>query len=224
MTVWRRRSRICSADGKSALEKALDNDDYRPRRNKRKKLRRKKRKGRQLSPSKDENFTPSIRYVLPRSKMSLVLVLDISQKMNPRRWSKVRDAVFRVTSNLPSGSSSFALVTFDSVSSRVNVPPTVVRADNREGLLGRVPHRLSAGRNAGCVACGLEAAFDLDPSGSIVLITASAMENNIRMNNILNRVEEDSIPIHHISFEDSEEERRILARIVPIRFSILRAR
>ena len=164
-----------------------------------------------------DHSLPSITYILPRSKIGLVLVLDISQRMNPRRWNKVRDAVFRITSSLPAGTSSFAVVTFDGASSRINVNPTVVRSDNRPGLLGRVPHRLSADRGPGCVVCGLEAALDLD-YGSIVLVSASGvsrdnLEGRRRMRDIRMRVERESIPIHHVSFDDGgdrhDDEHRI---------------
>ena len=203
-TAETKQNLLC--ERKSALETALRNVDF--RRKKVKRLIRRQRQGRQQGDD-DLYEGPVIRYVLPKTKVGVVLVLDISQKMRPRRWLKVRDAVFRLTSSLPQGESSFGVVTFDGVSARVNVRPTVVRGDNRAGLLGRVPHRLSSDRGPGCVVCGLEAAMDvLGEASSIVLVSASGikgLEAKRRMRELRLTIDLEAIPLHLITFDDLDD-------------------
>ena len=66
------------------------------------------------------------------------------------RWKRCREALFVLVSHLPVGS-ELAIVTFDGSSdlARVNTPLTIVRDDNREGLFGRIPYRLSSDRDVG---------------------------------------------------------------------------
>ena len=77
---------------------------------------------------------------------------------NGGQWRSVRDGLFRLFSHLPLGA-EVAIVTFGA-KARVNIEPTVVTEQNREGIFGKIPFRLRDDEN-GCVACGLKLAARL---------------------------------------------------------------
>ena len=84
----------------------------------------------------------------PIAQILMRLLSPLSQRMRlDDRWKRCREALFVLVSHLPAGS-ELAIVTFDGSSdvARVNTPLTIVREDNREGLFGRIPYRLSSDR------------------------------------------------------------------------------
>ena len=103
---------------------------------------------------------PSFRFVFPGVRR-FVLALDLSRSMDGGdggQWRSVRDGLFRLFSHIPLGA-EVAIVTFGS-KARVNIEPTVVTEQNREGIFGKIPFRLRDDEN-GCVACGLKLAARL---------------------------------------------------------------
>lgn len=117
---------------------------------------------------------PSFSYALSKKTLSVILVLDLSQKMQPdQRWSRARDALFRLVSHMPTGS-ELGIITVGSKEANVNIEPTVVRESNREGLHGRIPYRLLNDREA-CLQCGIEKAQSLinpEHLGAIIIVSA----------------------------------------------------
>ncbi len=90
--------------------------------------------------------------------------------------------------------------------------------DNREGLHGRVPYRLSADRR-GCVACALEAALEVAApkeggvNGVVLLVSASSVASARgdrmkealaqRFSDLERQVEAAAVPVHHVFFSGS---------------------
>ena len=78
-------------NGKSALQTILENEDFEHQNgNKSETL------GIQVPP-------PQFSYTIKKKTLSIILVLDVSQKM-ASKWTSTRDALFRLVSHMPSGS------------------------------------------------------------------------------------------------------------------------
>ena len=138
---------------------------------------------------------PKFSYSLKKKTLSIILVLDISSKM-ASKWSRTRDALFRLVSHMPSGS-ELGIISAKSKEAVVNVEPTVVLGSNREGLHGRIPYRLLNEHDA-CIQCGIEKAtamFNPDHIGSIIVVSNSYLD--------LWKPSESTIPIHQVFFEDT---------------------
>ena len=170
-------------DGKSALTSILAHQDFLTSQvgNKSETL------GIQVPP-------PRFSYSIKKKTLSIILVLDISQKM-AAKWGRTRDALFRLVSHMPSGSELGIISAGSSVV--VNVEPTVVLGSNREGLHGRIPYRLLNEHDA-CIQCGIEKAtamFNPDHTGSIIVVSNSYLD-------LWSKTETSTIPIHQVFFED----------------------
>ncbi len=182
-------------DGRSAVDVIRQSPD----------LRRKKRRkfGVNLA-AKDHKkdsapWVPNFRVLAQnRAKMRVVLALDTSQRVGAG-WLGARDAIFRLLEHMQD-SIEFGVVTFDASGARVAAPPTGVRRDNRAGLLGRVPHRLSADR-AGCAACAMEKALGMAQSdgGVVIMVSGSPMEDK-RLRALIRNVRETATPVFHVAF------------------------
>jgi len=164
----------------------------------------------ELRQEKAEFVEPIFNFVLETTKR-YVLVLDVSQAMNvDKRWEVTRNALFRFLSHLPEGS-QIAIVTFGS-RARINVEPTVVTDDKREGLFGRIPFQL-LNDEEGCIECGLQLGADLllqtgdrgsVPEGSLILVTATekvtSKDSIDKVRKYL--VEDKSISVFNVAFSE----------------------
>ena len=157
-----------------------------------------------------EFIEPIFNFVLSSTKR-YVLVLDVSQSMNvDKRWEVTRNGLFRFLSHLPEGS-QIAIVTFGS-RARINVEPTVVTDDKREGLFGRIPFQL-LNDEEGCIECGLQLGADLllqngergsVPEGSLILVTATKnVADKDSMEKVRRRLVEDkSVSVFNVAFSE----------------------
>lgn len=153
---------------------------------------------------------PNFNFVLASTKR-YILVVDVSQTMNvDKRWEVTRNAIFRFLSHLPEGS-QIGIVTFGS-KARINVDPTVVNDDKREGLFGRVPFHL-LNDEEGCIECGIQLGADLllqngergsVPEGSLVLVTSTERVGNKELMEKLRRrlVKEKPVSFFNVAFND----------------------
>ena len=163
-----------------------------------------------MSENRAEFNEPIFNFVLESTKR-YVLVLDVSQAMNAdKHWEVTRNALFRFLSHLPEGS-QIGIVTFGS-RARINVEPTIVTEDKREGLFGRIPFQL-LNDDEGCIECGLQLAADLLlqtgnqgslPEGSLILVTATEkVATKEAMDKVRRRLVEDrSVPIFNVAFSE----------------------
>ena len=84
---------------------------------------------------------PTFDYIVPKSNR-YVLLLDRTSMMGIKdRWTNIKRSFFRFISHLPVGS-ELSIISFDNEEAVVNLPPTVVTDDNREGLHGRIPRKV----------------------------------------------------------------------------------
>ena len=158
---------------------------------------------------------PSFTFAFPGARR-FVLVLDLSRAMDGggsgERWKAVRDGLFRFFSHLPLGS-EVAIVTFGA-EARVNIEPTVVTEQNREGIFGKIPFRLHGGAEGGCVGCGLKLATRLlrsrggndETSGAVVLVSAtdtaaSGKKDAAMMRAVRAAVEEGAVPVYNVALK-----------------------
>ena len=149
---------------------------------------------------------PRFSYALKKKTLSLILVLDLSQKMEQdNRWTRTRDALFRLVSHMPIGS-ELGIITVGSNRANVNIEPTVVRESNREGLHGRIPYRLLNEAQA-CIKCGIAKAKELlnpDQLGSILIVSADRFDlvKADELDPYIKR-NENQVPIHLVYFDET---------------------
>ena len=162
---------------------------------------------------------PTFTFVFPGVRR-FVLALDLSRSMDGNdggRWRSVRDGLFRLFSHIPLGA-EVAIVTFGS-KARVNIEPTVVTEQNREGIFGKIPFRLHDEAAEGCVACGLKLAARLlrlpdagngldETSGSIILVSAtdtaaSTKKDSAMMEAVAKTVEEKAVPVFNVALKNT---------------------
>ena len=166
---------------------------------------------------------PTFDYIVPRSNR-YVLLLDRTSMMGVNgRWTNIKRAFFRFINNLPVGS-ELSIISFDSKEAIVNLPPTVVTDNNREGLHGRIPRKVDHGirkerggqpaRNTdeasndiGCTFCALNASLNQaltnyvgeTDSGTIVLVTG-APEKPAHLDRILTAVKDTPLQVFPILY------------------------
>ena len=155
---------------------------------------------------------PTFNFVIASTKR-YVIAIDVSQAMNVdngKRWEITRNGIFRFLSHLPEGT-ELGIVTFGS-RARINVEPTVVTDDKREGLFGRIPFQL-LNDEEGCIECGLQLGADLllqngargsVPEGSLILVTSTEKVNDKESMERLRRrfVEEKPLAVFNVAFDD----------------------
>jgi hypothetical protein len=152
-----------------------------------------------------EYAPPRFTFVLPGVRR-FVLALDLSRGMDADgAWKSARNGLFRFFSHLPLGS-EVAIVTFGA-KARVNIEPTVVTEQNREGLFGKIPFRL-LDDEAACVECGLKLAarlltlptdYDAEASGSIVLVTATSTSTSTMLQSVQKTVDARAVPVYNVA-------------------------
>ena len=120
----------------------------------------------------------NVHYVVPEQQpRRLVIVLERSSAMGlNNRWPLIHAELFRFISHLASDS-EVAIVTYGATAS-LNLAPTRLTADNREGVYGRIPRKHLEEESA-CLECALRLGAQTlanagGSDGTLVLITASA--------------------------------------------------
>jgi hypothetical protein len=127
-----------------------------------------------------------------------------------KKTKSFNDVDRRFLSHLPEGS-QIGIVTFGS-KARINVDPTVVTDDKREGLFGRVPFQL-LNDEEGCIECGIQLGADLllqngdrgsVPEGTLILVTSTEKVGNKDLMDKLRRrlVEDKPVSVFNIAFND----------------------
>ena len=87
-------------NGRSALETILQSKDFLPINN-----------GNKSSELGIQVPPPRFAYGIQKKTLSIILVLDLSQKMQPdHRWARTRDALFRLVSHMPTGRNLFGSI------------------------------------------------------------------------------------------------------------------
>ena len=116
---------------------------------------------------------PTFRYIVPKQNKYVVLLDRTSVMGINSRWVNVKRAFYRFISYLPVGT-ELSIVTFGSRAS-LNLPPTIVTDQNREGLHGRIPRKVLDNDDFSCVNCALNASIQnlAGKGGHVILITGS---------------------------------------------------
>ena len=150
-------------------------------------------------------LSPKFVYHVP-ARSRFVLVLDRTSVMGlNNRWSLLHGQLFRYISSLPNDV-EVAIVTFGK-SAEVVLKPTLLSADNREGIYGRIPRRLLED-DLGCLECAIHLASKTltmggrTSGGRILLITATKTRPS-DFTELVQSLQESSHQVQMITFEDS---------------------
>lgn len=180
--------------------------------------------GRLFQPTKTNETTtflafrpPTISYSLPPKSPLHVLVLDRSSATSEsdlgavsRNWESLQRALFLYIGRLPVGS-RLSIISYGSSDAQVNLPPTLVSEENREGLHGRIPRRPITHEYddaSACLDCALKMAFkamrqgegqEREVVGTILLATRSASEELSVSEEHLQTVHRASVPVFQVA-------------------------
>jgi hypothetical protein len=145
---------------------------------------------------------PTFHYEVPARKR-FVVVLERSSAMGlNNRWSLLHAELFRFISSLPHDV-ELAIVTFGRTAS-VTLSPTLLTAENREGVYGRIPRR-HLEEDSACLECALSLAHRTLAShaaGSLLLITATSAQP-VGFSNLVDSIRDSGSRIHTVAFETS---------------------
>ena len=140
-------------------------------------------------------------YLIP-DRARFVVVLERSSAMGlNNRWSLLHAELFRFISNLPEGS-EVALVTYGATAT-LNLSPTLLTSENREGVYGRIP-RKHLEEDSACLQCALNLGVETleGSAGTLVLITASAAKPS-GFSELLQTIPGPRTTLHTLAFEKS---------------------
>ena len=100
----------------------------------------------------------NFRYDLIYAKRSrFILILDRSKAMNlHKRWDILHDSISEFLTQLPDNS-EVSIITF-AKNAIMHLPPTVITANNRNGIIGRLPKRTSD-ESSVCLFCAFNVTF-----------------------------------------------------------------
>ena len=149
-------------------------------------------------------FQPvSFHYQLPARKR-FVVILERSSAMGlNNRWSLLHAELFRFITSLPNDV-ELAIVTFGKTAS-VILKPTLLTAENREGVYGRIPRR-HLDDDTACLDCAINLATNTlggnNNIGSLLLITATSAEP-VGYAELVRNVNAGGSQVHTIAFEKS---------------------
>ncbi len=129
-----------------------------------------------------------------KRRLRLVLALDRTAAMAVNgRWTHVKRALFRLLQRLPVGAEVSA-ITFGKEAT-LNLPPTVVTDENREGLHGRIPRKPLEDELA-CVYCAMNLSLKTlgQAGGEVILLTGSPRRPQL-LDRLVGQIERDSVRV-----------------------------
>ena len=145
---------------------------------------------------------PNFSYQLPARKR-FVVVLERSSAMGlNNRWSLLHAELFRFISSLPHDV-ELGIVTFGKTAS-VILTPTLLTAENREGVYGRISRR-HLDDDTACLECAITLASQSlagHSAGSLLLITATSAQP-VGFPQLVKSINASGNKVHTIAFEKS---------------------
>ena len=126
-----------------------------------------------------------------------------------QRWTNIRRALYRFIQYLPTGS-ELSIISFGT-ESKVDLPPTVVTDDNREGLHGRIPRKVILDEDNACTYCALNISLkSLEnfmgklETGTLILVSGTS-SRPIHLDKILTQVRQVPLQVFPILYPASVE-------------------
>ena len=148
---------------------------------------------------------PKFEFHVPARKR-FVVVLDRTSSMGVNnRWSLLHGQLFRYISSLPN-EAEVGIITFGKTA-EVVLQPTLLTADNREGVYGRIPRRMVEDDMA-CLECAIRLAETTltmggrRSGGRLLLITATKTRPS-DFEELVQSLQDNSHHVQMITFEDS---------------------
>ena len=140
-------------------------------------------------------------YQLPATQR-FVVVLERANSMGlNNRWELLHAELFRFISSLPDFS-EVSLITYGA-SATLNLAPTALTKNNREGVYGRIPRR-NLDDDSACLECAMKLAMETTSGtpATLVLITASPVAP-VGFPELVQAISTGRHPIYTVAFEKS---------------------